>query len=118
MQIEVPASEMREARARIALILGAAELEAFGIRLRSRKEAAALVDEAKNGILESNRLLLDSVREQQARYSKWSDTEGRRRALAIRERTNSRMSEIAGRLLSGFDNYISSLTGLSVRAMP
>lgn len=110
MLIEAPATTIRDAKARAALLIGAAELESSRIILESRAEAAKAIAAAAKEISESNGQLVESVREELERCRARTTSEACSRALEIRDRAARRMESVASGLVSAFTSYTASRT--------
>lgn len=110
MLIEDPSSNIRDARAKAALLIGAAELEAMRIRLNAKNESERRISESTAEIKESNKLLLADIREELERCFSRRTAEGRRKSSELRERALGRMDTTASYLFSGFGRYISEVS--------
>ncbi len=110
MLIEAPGSTIREARAKAALLIGAAELEAMRIRQNSKNEAARRIREARKEIMESNHQLLAGIRDELSLCSQRETAELRRKSREMHDRATGRMDGAATYLNGGFDRFLAALS--------
>lgn len=108
---EVPASSIRDARDRAALIICAAEAEAFRVRAAARSAGNNAILDAKKEIEDSNSRFLKSIDVELSICRARRMSEGSQRADEIRERASRRISEVTTFLLTGFDRYLTALGG-------
>ena len=100
---EVPASSIRDARDRAALIICAAEAEAFRVRAVARSATNNAIVEEKREIDDSNRRFLKSIDVELSICKARRMSEGSLRADEIRERASRRNTEVTTYLMTGFD---------------
>ncbi len=110
MLIEEPSSSIRDVRAKAALLVGSAELEAMRIRLTAKNESARLIDKATDEIKESNRLLLADIGKDLDRCFSRKVSEGHRRSTELRERALRRTDATGSYLFNGFGKYIADIS--------
>ena len=101
---------MREVRAKAALLVCSAELEAMRIRLAAKNESERLIDKATDQIKESNRLLLAGIGKDLDRCFSGKVSEGQRRSAELRERALRRMDTTGYYLFNGFGKYIADIS--------
>lgn len=110
MLIEEPSSSIRDVRAKAALLVGSAELEAMRIRLTAKNESERLIDKATDEIKESNRLLLADIGKDLDRCFSRKVSEGHRRSAELRERALRRTDTTCSYLFNGFGKYIADIS--------
>lgn len=112
MTKESPVSRVDLEQGRAALLVGTAEVDAFAIRAKARRQSELDITAAETEILESNRQLLESIREELDRCRSRKMEAGMARASEMKQRAEARMRDTLALLSEAFERRVGEKTSI------